>query len=45
MAPYVSDRMVGGAYCATEGKANPLAQMVRQKVHGHLLLERQLVWQ
>src|SRR5258705_482008 len=24
MAPYVSERMVGGAYCATEGKANPL---------------------
>ncbi len=24
VAPYVSDRMVGGAFCATEGKANPL---------------------
>ncbi len=24
MAPYVSERMIGGAYCATEGKANPL---------------------
>jgi glycine/D-amino acid oxidase-like deaminating enzyme len=24
VAPYVSERMVGGAFCATEGKANPL---------------------
>ena len=24
MAPYVSERMIGGAYCPTEGKANPL---------------------
>jgi glycine/D-amino acid oxidase-like deaminating enzyme len=24
MAPYVSERMVGGAFCPTEGKANPL---------------------
>jgi glycine/D-amino acid oxidase-like deaminating enzyme len=23
-APYLSDRLVGGAYCAAEGKANPL---------------------
>lgn len=25
LAPYVSDRMAGGAFCAGEGKANPLA--------------------
>jgi glycine/D-amino acid oxidase-like deaminating enzyme len=24
MAPYISERMVGGAFCPTEGKANPL---------------------
>ncbi len=24
LAPYVSERMVGGAFCPTEGKANPL---------------------
>ena len=24
VAPYVSERMIGGAFCATEGKANPL---------------------
>ncbi len=24
LAPYVADSMIGGAYCATEGKANPL---------------------
>ena len=24
VAPYVAERMVGGAFCATEGKANPL---------------------
>lgn len=24
LAPYISDRMIGGAFCAGEGKANPL---------------------
>ncbi|MGP1395963.1 MAG: NAD(P)/FAD-dependent oxidoreductase [Inquilinaceae bacterium] len=28
LAPYVSDSMIGGAYCPTEGKANPLIATV-----------------
>jgi sarcosine oxidase subunit beta len=29
LAPYVSDRMIGGAFCPVEGKANPLQATAR----------------
>jgi glycine/D-amino acid oxidase-like deaminating enzyme len=47
IAPYLSERMIGGSYCPTEGKANPLkaapAFAAAAKRHGALILPRRAV--
>ena len=47
IAPYLSQRMIGGTYCPTEGKANPLkaapAFAAAAKRHGALILPRRAV--